>query len=99
MADEIALDRNDVSPASGAASDVPVALVTGSSRGIGKAIAISLAGAGFGVAVAARSLHSGEIRDHPPTIRHSDLRPLSGSLVETAEEIESRGRRALCLQM
>ena len=40
-----------------------VALVTGASRGIGKASAIALAGAGFDVAVAARTLHAGESED------------------------------------
>ena len=39
-----------------------VALVTGASRGIGKAIAVHLARAGFDVAIGARTLREGEAR-------------------------------------
>ena len=40
--------------------DVPTALVTGASRGIGRAIALGLAVAGFDVAITARTLHDGD---------------------------------------
>jgi NAD(P)-dependent dehydrogenase (short-subunit alcohol dehydrogenase family) len=67
-----------------------VALVTGASRGIGKASAISLAEAGFDVAIAARTVHEGDGRDerHPGDV-------IPGSLDATAEAIEATGQRAL----
>src|SRR3954463_6782417 len=80
---------------SGSAVDTPVAFVTGASRGIGKACAISLAGAGFDVACTARSQQEGEEREHSSTVHKTDRRPLPGSLATTAAAIESTGRRAL----
>lgn len=77
----------------------PTALVTGASRGIGRAIAMALAGAGFDVAVAARTVHVGEVHDHSPTVHETDLRPLPGSITETAAAIEALGRRALPVAM
>ena len=65
------------------------ALVTGASRGIGKACAVSLARAGFDVALAARTVTPGEVREHSVTVRRSDTRPLPGSLEETAAEVEA----------
>jgi NAD(P)-dependent dehydrogenase (short-subunit alcohol dehydrogenase family) len=55
-----------------------VALVTGASRGIGKAIAVHLARAGFEVAISARTLHEGEAREHSSTVAKSDTTPLPG---------------------
>ena len=54
-----------------------VAIVTGSSRGIGRAIAIELAEQGADIVVAARR------------------EPVPGTIEETAELVEQRGRRAL----
>ena len=62
-----------------------VAVVTGSSRGIGKAIALRLANEGANVAVCARSERSTE--------------KLPGSVGETAAAIRSLGRRALAIHM
>lgn len=58
-----------------------VAIVTGSSRGIGKAIALALAREGAAVTVAARTAE--------------ETPPLKGSIMKTAEEIKALGGRAL----
>jgi citronellol/citronellal dehydrogenase len=60
-----------------------VAVVTGASRGIGKALAVRLAQEGADVVVAAKSEQSTE--------------KLPGSIHQTAEEIRALGRRALAV--
>jgi NAD(P)-dependent dehydrogenase (short-subunit alcohol dehydrogenase family) len=74
-----------------------VAFVTGASRGIGKAVAIELARTGYDVAVTARTVNSGEQREHSSTISATDDSPLPGSLSETAALIEKEGRDALAV--
>lgn len=64
----------------------PTALVTGASRGIGKAISVALAEAGHDVAITARTVHEGD-SDAP------------GSLDTTTAAIEATGRRALPVAM
>lgn len=64
--------------------DGKVAIVTGSSRGLGKAIAIGLAKEGANVVVAART----EI-ENPQ---------LPGTIFKTAEEIKAIGRRVLAIK-
>ena len=53
----------------------PVAFVTGASRGIGKAVAIAFAEAGYDVAITARSRVEGEEREHSSTVRETDTAP------------------------
>jgi NAD(P)-dependent dehydrogenase (short-subunit alcohol dehydrogenase family) len=75
-------------------SERQVALVTGASRGIGRACAHALADAGFDVAITARTLHEGEGVDD------SDAGggvTVEGSLERTAAEVAERGRDALPL--
>jgi NAD(P)-dependent dehydrogenase (short-subunit alcohol dehydrogenase family) len=69
-------------------------MVTGASRGIGRATAIALAGRGFDVALTARTLLPGEGRDDSDAGQGT---PVPGSLQETAEAVREHGVRALPL--
>lgn len=74
-------------------TDRPRALVTGASRGIGKAVAIELARAGFDIAFTARTVHEGDayVADDNVT--------LPGSLDTTQQVIEALGVTALPIAM
>jgi NAD(P)-dependent dehydrogenase (short-subunit alcohol dehydrogenase family) len=86
--------------ASATMTDTRVALVTGASRGIGKATALKLAEAGFDVAITARTEREGEGRTEPNSVRGEEpIVPIPGSLESTAKEIEARGQRALPIRM
>jgi NAD(P)-dependent dehydrogenase (short-subunit alcohol dehydrogenase family) len=81
-------------------TDTPVAVVTGASRGIGRAGALALAEAGFDVVVSARTVKEGDGTSDATSVRQDrDAVVVPGSLERTAEEIEARGRRALIVPM
>jgi citronellol/citronellal dehydrogenase len=63
-----------------------VAVVTGASRGIGKAIAVALAAAGADVVCTARSSEASPSK-------------IPGTIDEAAREVEALGRRALAMPM
>ena len=72
----------------------PTALVTGASRGLGKAIAIALAEAGHDVAITARTLVDGDRR-----LEGDETIVVPGGLDTTAAAIEAAGGRAVPLFM
>lgn len=73
----------------------PSALVTGASRGIGRAVALGLAEVGFDVAITARTVHEGDRTASDPDTGA----PLPGSLDATTAAIEASGRRAVPIRL
>jgi 3-oxoacyl-[acyl-carrier protein] reductase len=74
-----------------------VAMVTGATRGLGKAAALELAKSGFAVAVTGRTLREGEGRLASPG--GSEAITVPGSIEATVREIEAAGGEALGIQM
>jgi len=75
-----------------------VAFVTGASRGIGRAVTLSLAEHGFDCVVAARTVTGSEVHDYAAKdgVLHLSM---PGSLEETAELVRQRGRKAAIARM
>jgi len=76
-----------------------VAMVTGASRGIGRATSLALAEKGFDLVVAARTVTGSEVHEYSPRKDHSLERAMPGTLEETASEIRRRGREACVVRL
>jgi NAD(P)-dependent dehydrogenase (short-subunit alcohol dehydrogenase family) len=77
------------------AAESRVALVIGSSRGIGKGCALELAKRGFDIALGSRTLHEGDGWEPLADDHHA----VPGSIERTASEVVALGQRALAVQM
>lgn len=67
----------------------PVVLITGASRGIGAAAAVTFGRAGWRVAITARSLTEGA--EHAHQLRRPDGGLMAGSLASTTQAVEATG--------
>jgi hypothetical protein len=77
----------------------PVAFVTGASRGIGKATALTLAERGYDLVISARTVTGAERHEYSPSAARSLVRAMPGSLEETAALLRARGAEARAIPM
>jgi NAD(P)-dependent dehydrogenase (short-subunit alcohol dehydrogenase family) len=70
------------------------AIVTGATRGIGRASAIALARLGYDVAITGRTQQEGDAASRPEAAALPELKAVTGSLASTAAAIEAEGRDA-----
>ena len=73
------------------------AIVTGATRGIGRAAAIALARRGYDVAFTGRTQREGDAAKRPEAEALPELKSVTGSLESTAAAIEAEGVRAVPL--
>jgi len=78
-------------------SPAKTAIVTGATRGIGRATAIALARRGYDVAITGRTEKEGDAIGLPEAGQMPEVAAAGGSLESTAAAIESQGRRAVPL--
>ncbi len=76
-----------------------VAIVTGATRGIGKACALSLARQGFDIVATGRTVKEGEGRVNTPFIGKVRDVPVPGSLETTVADVKALGREVLAVPM
>jgi NAD(P)-dependent dehydrogenase (short-subunit alcohol dehydrogenase family) len=76
-----------------------VALITGATRGIGKACAIALARRGFDIAVTGRTRREGEGKVVKPYAADPSIVTVPGSIETTVAEVEALGRQAIGIQV
>jgi NAD(P)-dependent dehydrogenase (short-subunit alcohol dehydrogenase family) len=75
------------------------ALITGATRGIGRATAIALARRGYELVVTGRTVHEGDIASRPEADALPELKRVSGSLDSTIASIEAAGGRGHALTL
>ncbi len=76
-----------------------VAFVTGATRGIGKACALSLARAGFDIAVTGRTLKEGDGKVPSASAKNPKELPVPGSIESTVAAVRALGREAMGVQL